>query len=677
VVIARRSATGKERIAALDGLRAVVLLIIMGYHFGVGWLQGGFFGLDIFFVLSGYLITGLLVDEYRKRGGIKLSSFWLQRARRLLPALLIVLVAVTLLVRIAEPAGLYPGFRMNALSTLFYFSNWWQIAASGSYFVATGAVSPLTHTWSLAVEEQFYLIWPLVVLAVMGLSRTFTRGIKVLLALSVAGAAASALEMALLFSPSANTTRLYFGTDTHAQPILIGAAMACAMTMVQMHRGTDGMAPVARFGTARRGLVILGVAGLVGTFALSRFQNGTSPFDYCGGFLLSGLSAAAIIIGAVCVPDGPIATVLSFRPLVWLGSVSYGAYLWHYPVAVFLDAERTGLSGSSLLVLRVASTILLASASFYLAERPVMYGTFWRSLKAAIPATALVMGTVAVLLTGTTLEASAIPSNPVVPAHAVSTGVKSIPILLVGDSTALTLGFSLAYTPEASRYRADVFDVAIDGCGVAEGGFIEVNGASQPVTPACNPDAPIAAQWPAILEHELIQYRPRVVVLLAGYWEVYDRTDLSGQVTNIMHPDYAHYVESQLQRFVSIAGSAGSRIVLMTAPYYQAGELPDGQLPAQDDPARVREYNQLVHNVAMNNPRIVSVVPLNRIVCPDGRFAATIGRVLVRAPDGIHFAFYEPFDENLPMPDTLTQVARLSRWLDPKLFPSIIKASHS
>src|SRR5664279_4240680 len=141
----RPSATGKERITALDGIRAVALLIIMGYHFGLGWLSGGFLSLDIFYVLSGYLITGLLLGEYRRRGRIQLSAFWLRRARRLLPALLIVLVAVTLMVRFAEPAGLYPDFRMGALSALFYFSNWFQIAASGNYFVATGPVSPLTH----------------------------------------------------------------------------------------------------------------------------------------------------------------------------------------------------------------------------------------------------------------------------------------------------------------------------------------------------------------------------------------------------------------------------------------------------------------------------------------------------------------------------------------------------
>src|SRR5664280_442338 len=139
---ARPSATGRERITALDGIRSLTLLIIMGYLFGVGWLTGVFFGLDIFYVLSGYLITGLLLGEYRRRGGIVLSAFWIRRARRLLPALLIVLAAVTVMVRFAEPAGLYPDFRMSAISALFYYSNWWQIAASSNYFVATGAVYP-------------------------------------------------------------------------------------------------------------------------------------------------------------------------------------------------------------------------------------------------------------------------------------------------------------------------------------------------------------------------------------------------------------------------------------------------------------------------------------------------------------------------------------------------------
>jgi len=414
---ATRSATGKERVVALDGLRAFALLIIMGYHFGVGWLQGGFFSLDIFYVLSGYLITGLLLGEWARAARIKLSAFWLRRARRLLPALLVVLVVVTLVVRFAYPPGLYPDLRMADLSALFYFSNWWQIAASGNYFVATGAVSPLTHTWSLAVEEQFYLIWPLVVLAVLSIGRRLDRGahrrsdrgpgtrsdrgVELLLAVSLLGVVASATEMFWLYTPRANITRLYFGTDTHAQSILVGSVLACALTLVQRRRGLSGMAPTASTRPARVVLTVVGLCGLAGTLALTYTLTGTAAFAYRGGFLLSALSAAAIILGAVCVAGGPIATALSWKPMVWMGTVSYGAYLWHYPVFIELDAGRTGLGGIGLLAVRMAATFALAAASYYLVERPVMEGVFWRSLRATGPALAALGVTVAVVVAGT------------------------------------------------------------------------------------------------------------------------------------------------------------------------------------------------------------------------------------------------------------------------------------
>jgi peptidoglycan/LPS O-acetylase OafA/YrhL len=673
---ARPSATGKERIASLDGIRAVALLLIMGYHFGVGWLQGGFFSLDIFYVLSGYLITGLLTSEYRKRGGIKLSAFWLRRARRLLPALLIVLVAVTLMIRFAEPAGLYPDFRMSALSALFYFSNWWQIATSGNYFVATGAVSPLTHTWSLAVEEQFYLIWPLVVLAVMGLSRTFARGIRALLVLSVVGAVASAVEMVLLYSPSANITRLYFGTDTHAQSILIGAAMACSMTIIQMRRGKEGMAPRATSSSLRTILILVGLAGFAGTLTLTLTLQGTSAFDYQGGFTLSALSAAAIIIAAVCVPAGPIARFLSLSPLVWLGTISYGAYLWHYPVFVYFDSARTGLTDLSLLAVRFACTVTLATASYYLVERPVLYGTFWRSLKAAVPAIALMGATVVVVFVGTTAAASAIPSIGSIQGQNHPSGGHGIPVLVTGDSTALTLGQSLSFWSSESNSDLTVIDKGSVGCGIAEGRYYEMDGTSNRVAEACNPGAPPSAQWPALLRDWLVRYRPKVVVLLAGRWEVFDRTDLAGQVTDITNPSYARYVQGQLQRYVSIASSGGAEVVLMTAPYYDSGEQPDGRPLPQDDPVRVRDYNQLVRRVASADPSVVSLVDLNAIVSPEGRFTTTVGAVTVRAPDGVHFPFFNVFDDTAPLPDTAVETEQFARWIGPQIFPTLEEAAH-
>ncbi|HUA96658.1 MAG TPA: acyltransferase, partial [Acidimicrobiales bacterium] len=446
----RPSATGKERVVALDGLRAFALLIIIGYHFGVGEFGGGFFSLDIFYVLSGYLITGLLLGEWARSARIALGAFWARRARRLLPALFVMVMVVTLVVHFTDPPGLYPNLRMADLSALFYFSNWYQIAGSTNYFNLTGAVSPLTHTWSLSVEEQFYLLWPLVALAALHLGKRFSRGIELLGVVSVLGVIASATEMALLYHRNVNTDRLYFGTDTHAQSLLVGTSLACVLTLVQRHRGLTGMAPHARSAWARVTLTGVGLAGVAGTVALTATMSGTAAFTYRGGFLLSALSAAAIIVGAVCVAKGPLATALSLKPLVWIGTVSYGAYLWHFPVAIELDTARTGLSGFWLLLARLAATFVLAAVSYYLIERPIIEGTFWRSLAALGIAIGATVVTVAVVVSATVIpaEAVSVPHTGHGPSPALSPELTAklssahaftdhpIRFLLVGDSIA-------------------------------------------------------------------------------------------------------------------------------------------------------------------------------------------------------------------------------------------------
>jgi peptidoglycan/LPS O-acetylase OafA/YrhL len=635
----RSSATGKGRVDALDGLRAFALLIIMGYHFGVGWLQGGFFSLDIFYVLSGYLITGLLLGEYAKRDRINLPAFWLRRARRLLPALLVVLVVVTLFVRFAQPAGLYPDFRMAALSALFYFSNWWQIAASGNYFVATGAVSPLTHTWSLAVEEQFYLIWPLVVLAVLHLSRTFARGLRVLLVVSVAGAIGSAVEMAALYHPTANITRLYFGTDTHAQSILVGSVLACVMTMVQRRRGLPGMAPEARSAPARLILVVVGLAGLAGTLALTYALQGTSPVAYRGGFFLSALSAAALVTAAVTVRGGPIARVLSLPPLVWIGTISYGAYLWHYPVFIQLDAAHTGLTGFPLLLVRFSVTLALAAVSFYLIERPVMEGTFWRSLRAAAPATVMVGATVAVVLAGTVAPAVAV-ARPL-PLGALPVAEKQaltadnafhgdpVRFLLLGDSLAVTLGVGLK-VDAAAHYGVDVVNKAVLGCDLDNLPGIAAGNLFDPVSDC--------RYWPSLWANDLATYRPEVVGVLVGRWDTTDHL-LNGQEVDITQPAWFQHLEAELDHVVSVLSSRGARVVLLTLPYFgPAQEAPNGSLWPEDQPSRVDDFNRILRDVAARHPKVVSVVDLNQTLDPGGHFAGSIDGVPVRWADGIHIS---------------------------------------
>ena len=653
----RTSATGRERVVALDGLRAFALLIIIGYHFGVAHFGGGFFSLDIFYVLSGYLITGLLLGEWARSARIRLGAFWARRARRLLPALCVVLVVVTLVVRCTYPAGLYPDLRMADLSALFYFSNWWQIAASGNYFVATGAISPLTHTWSLAVEEQFYLVWPLVVLAVLHLARRFARGgsggagdrtadrsgragdrgVELLLGVSLVGVVASATEMAWMYGPRANITRLYFGTDTHAQSILVGSVLACTLTLVQRHRGLAGMAPVATSRPGRVALTVLGIAGVAGTLTLTATLSGTSPAAYRGGFLLSALSAAAIVCGAVCVAGGPIARCLSVRPMVWMGTVSYGAYLWHFPVFIELDGARTGLGGLGLLAVRVAATFALAALSYYLVERPVMEGVFWRSLKAAGPALAALAATVVVVVAGTVVPAVA--GVPVRTADRIPAGERQaldaadafssdpIRFLLVGDSLAVTTGLGLV------RGSVDGFGVRVVNRGVLGCDLDDLDAVS-----SGQRDIPVSdcRHWRTLWAAEVAHYHPEVVGLLAGRWDITDHL-LGGRVVSIDQPAWNRHLVEEMDQVVAVLSAGGAKVVLLTMPYIAPPqEAPDGSVYPENRNSRVDEYNRILEQVAARHPGEVTVVDLNRILDPAGHFQTVVDGVTVRWADGIH-----------------------------------------
>jgi peptidoglycan/LPS O-acetylase OafA/YrhL len=651
-------------VQALDGVRALALLVTMGFHFGLGWLQGGFFGLDIFFVLSGFLITGLLLGEYRRRSAIKLSAFWLRRARRLVPALVVLLVVLTLYIRFAEPAGLYPDFRMSALSALFYFSNWWQIAASSNYFVATGAVSPLTHTWSLAVEEQFYLVWPLVVLAVLGVTRRFTQGVWAILVLASVGAVASAVEMASLYGPRANTTRLYFGTDTHAQSILIGSALACALTLVQIRRGEDGMAPSAHSLWARATLSGVGVTGFIGICVLSSTLTGYSSFDYRGGFFLSGLSAAALILGAVCVPSGAIARCFSVRPMVWLGMISYGAYLWHFPVAIFLDSDRVGFSGVALFLTRLAVTLGIAAASYYLIERPIMFGTFWRSLRAAQWGIGAVVTTVAVIVAGTVVANGAVPRvhryQPVV-------ALRHPPMVVVlGDSTALTLSYALAATAPVGT---KVVDGGLFGCGLAVGtrvtAQVSPDQAQLPFGPQCNAATPASGQWPAVDAGVVADTAPGdVVMFMSGTWETLDILR-NGHWTDISQPSFQRYVMMQMRRAVEVGTAKGAHFDFTKMPANHASASPNYTQ------ARRKIYNRLVAEVAAEFPSKVSVVNLAKILTPKGVFTQYLNGVQVRTIDGVHTPSYA--GSNVFVSNSTEAVANaFYKWLSPRLWPLIL-----
>ena len=348
------------RAPGLDGVRALAVLAVMGFHEGASGLSGGFLGVDVFFVLSGFLITDLLVTRYDETGRLSLADFWARRARRLLPALAVMLVAITAAATIIEP-GREASLRPALLAAATYASNWYQILHRVSYFAASGqfwAPPPLDHLWSLAIEEQFYLVWPLILWFVI--ARLTGRAARV--AAALVGAAASALVMALQYTPGGDPSAVYYGTDTHASALLIGAALALACPV---------QALVSIPAAQTRRLDVAGIAGLVVLAWATGHFSGRDPAVYPVGLILAALGAGALV--AAAAGQGVIAALTSWGPLRWVGIRSYGIYLWHWPV-IALSAALAGPESTSpwLWLAETGAAIALASASWRFIETPVM-----------------------------------------------------------------------------------------------------------------------------------------------------------------------------------------------------------------------------------------------------------------------------------------------------------------
>jgi peptidoglycan/LPS O-acetylase OafA/YrhL len=330
------------------------------FHEGASGLSGGFLGVDIFFVLSGFLITDLLVSGYDRTGRMDLTGFWVRRARRLLPALAIMLVVVTAAATVIE-SGQETSLRLALLAASTYTSNWYQILHHVSYFAAAGqagAPPPLDHLWSLAIEEQFYLVWPLIVWCLI--VRLTARRARVTCALI--GAAISALAMALQYTPGGDPSGVYYSTDTRASALLIGAALALAWPL-----RTLAAIPAVH----NRRLDIGGVIGLAALAWAAGHFSGGDPVVYPVGLLLAALAAAALVAAAAA--NGLIAAITSWRPLRWVGVRSYGIYLWHWPV-IALSAALVGSAASSpwLWLAETGVTIAVAAASWRFIEMPIM-----------------------------------------------------------------------------------------------------------------------------------------------------------------------------------------------------------------------------------------------------------------------------------------------------------------
>jgi peptidoglycan/LPS O-acetylase OafA/YrhL len=372
----------------LDGLRALAVLAVIAFHLQFTWASGGLLGVGIFFTLSGFLITSLLVEQWWRRGSIKLGDFWLRRARRLLPALFVMLAIVTAWITIDDRARL-ASLRGADGAAAGYFSNWYLIAKNQSYFARFAPPAPLDHLWSLAVEEQFYLLWPiLLILGLLMLRRFATarsggqlpdsfrrRAPRWFIVPTAALCLASAFEMARLYTPGVDPTRVYEGTDTRAFGLLIGAVLALAW-------------PAGR--TVKPGLVVralLDAAGVVGLAVIGVLiwrVGEYSAFGYRGGLVLLSVATTAVVATTAC-PGTLVGFALGWRPLRWIGARSYGIYLWHYPVIV-LTTPANSKPDLTRAAIQVAVVVVIAALSWRFIEEPIRHGAIeklWARARAA------------------------------------------------------------------------------------------------------------------------------------------------------------------------------------------------------------------------------------------------------------------------------------------------------
>jgi peptidoglycan/LPS O-acetylase OafA/YrhL len=594
----------------------------MLYHGGVGWARGGFLGVDVFFVLSGFLITSLLVQEWTRTGRIALRAFWLRRARRLLPAVLLVLLAVGAYF-VLLPDEQQHTFRGDALATLAYVSNWWFMVSDQSYFAQFVEPSPLRHTWSLAIEEQFYLLFPLLLVFWLGRARLGLGALRVFL---LVAALASAGLMAALHDPLVDPSRSYYGTDTRMQALLLGAVLALSPRLTR---------PSSPLYTRVHGrLLRLPGAGLVGWLAAAGLlamivkARELAPGMYNGGFLLAALLSAVLIAAVTRAPRSSLGRVLSWRPMVAMGVISYGLYLWHWPVYVILTEERTGLEGPLLLGVRVLATGALAALSYRLVEEPIRAQRLQRRFTPTQWTRAVTAAMAAVVLVTLGATAAAVPPGLAPPSMSGSRpdpvadrNGRIVQAFLLGDSQSYALRM---------YYGNQVDGLAVDGstqlgCGtlLAER---HVDGQTLANLPAC---ADWEEQWVA----KLATINPDLVVLMLGVGELYDRR-VGEEVVRFGTEGYRSWLYDEIdQRRELVRGHAGG-LALATVPCMRVQSSAGSETSRiANDPDRLAWLNETIRAYTAEHPD-VPLIDLYDTICADGYVESLDGVVL--REDGLH-----------------------------------------
>lgn len=617
------SARASGYIPALDGIRALAVIAVLLFHGGV--LPGGYLGVDAFFVLSGFLITSLILAEVRQHGRIRLARFWARRARRLLPALFLALLAVSFYAAVFAAPTELNRIRGDAFGTLFYIANWRAILGGHGYWDLFQSPSPLEHAWSLAIEEQFYLVWPILLAAIVAIvtrrARRVDRALDVAPTVLVAAlplALASGAWAIALFD-SRGSSRAYLGTDTRIAAILLGAVFAAWI---------EWRGPV-RSSAGRLTLEVLAAAAMIGlAFAWYRL-DGQNPFLFRGGLLLCGIGVLVVIAAASHPVHGPIAGLLSWRPFVAVGLISYGLYLWHWPVYVAMSPVRMGVDGNVLLAIRITASLAAAVTSYFLVERPIRYGSIpERRLAVAAPVAAILcIGAILVSTSGgvATTEGSLVTASRGRPR--IDPGIQIAPdaaaerrLLIAGDS----VGGNIATAAQALQadFGIQVGDATSPGCvlpGITAA-RTTINLRTQEIT--FDPCVPTWLEGAQILD-------PGRIIVVYGTAAGFTDLRIDGTWHGACDPEYRVWYQRTMRETIAQLPPSATVFLALVPPI-------EGAWVPKFANERIACIND-VHRALARDLVNVESLDLASMVCPGGACRESIDGSAFRI-DGFHYS---------------------------------------
>ncbi|HEX4429019.1 MAG TPA: acyltransferase family protein [Frankiaceae bacterium] len=625
----------RRHITALDGMRGIAVLLVMFFHFRLGPFRGGFVGVTVFFTLSGFLICSRTLSEVGRKGSFAVADFFERRVRRLAPAAIVCILGVVIATSIFGTHEQHASVPGDAIAALANVANWRFLVHGTSYADLFAAPSPLNHFWSLAIEEQFYLVFPVVVFLALRLPRRIRVAV-------IALVVSAALEWSAHEATVASSfNRFYYGTDARMSELLVGviAALALYYWRISVPRPA---------GLQRFGVMLLAAAGLATVVVgAMTYRNGGASYQHGGAFLIA-LATAALIIGALEGSNG-IARLCSVRPLVYVGKISYGAYLYHWPIFALSGKHWGPLHGTWLGLAQLASSLLLAAVSFRYLEAPIQRRRFaptrramlrgWTTALAGAACITLALGVFnpargpsrfAGASTGLQIPA-AVKAKPGTVVARTNAADRPLRVLVTGDSTSEVIANALTTFQNAHPQALQVLNKSLPGCPITPTDLIRnYSGESGQNVALCK-------YWEKTFPAEIAKFKPDVSLVFLSVMEETDQRTVNGNWDNLLDPAYRAQQESAYDTLISELTATGAPVAWADAPYFKFQlDLPW----ISDAPERTDVLNSMFRDVVARHPNVRLLDYASHLNKPGGLVNTVI------RPDGIHMtpAYAEGLD---------------------------------